>query len=148
MTKSWGPPTWLFLHTFIEKMYPPFYQKNVPTIIKFIRRICTNLPCSYCDTHARAYMKRLTPGAVPTKPHMQQFLLNFHNDVNKRLGKPQFTNLNLYRRARLGNIFKNFERGYATSTALTRRFSEAANRKRLVIEIQSFLNTNTGQFKW
>ena len=148
MTKIWGPPTWLFLHTFIEKMNEKFYKNNIIKVIGLIKNVCHNLPCSYCDIHSRSYLKHLTPKAVPTKTHMKQFLFKFHNDVNKRIHKPQFTNFEQYKRAKLENIFQNFNNHYPHTSALSKRFISGITRKRIVKKIRTFLLDNSRHFKW
>ena len=152
MTKIWGPPTWIFLHTFIEKMNDSFYVDNITTILNLIKDVCFNLPCLICmgeADHARSYLKNIISTDVPTKNHMKEFLFNFHNHVNERLHKPQFTNFNQYKRAKLNNIFKYFSVHYvASSTIFTKRFLPEIVRKRIVKNIKSFLNDNSQHFRW
>jgi len=148
MTNNWGRPTWLFLHTFIEKMDPTFYINNKSIIIAFIKRICNNLPCNICDKHARKYLINLTPSSVPTKLHMEQFLFTFHNNVNKRIQKPIFVDTNMYRLAKLRPIFTYFSKTYPINSALSKNFIDSRGRKKTVDDIRKFINEHTNQFKW
>ena len=152
MIKIWGPPTWIFLHTFIEKMNSSFYIDNTTTILNLIKEICFNLPCVTCmgeTDHARSYLENTVSTDVPTKTHMKQFLFNFHNHVNKRLHKPQFTNFNQYQRAKLDNIFKYFSINYSNNTApFSKRFSPDLTRKQIIKKIRTFLLNNSRHFRW
>ena len=148
MTKNWGPPTWIFLHTYIEKMSPDLYSKNVATIIGHIKMICNNLPCPYCITHATNYLKNVTTSSVPNKEAMIHMLFTFHNNVNRRLKKSKFHNINLYKRANLRNIFSIFEKFYKMPQTLNKRFTAKIQRKLVIKTLREFINNNVSHFKW
>ena len=146
MTKYWGPPTWLFMHSFIQLMSDDLYTQNITKIIQFIKSICSLLPCPDCKVHAVVYTKNLNPRLVPTKEHMAYYLFKFHNDVNKRTGKPIFTNFKQYETAKLQVIFKNFDNAFNRGT--NRNFAQSLARKELVKKIRDFINSNNNKFTW
>lgn len=147
MVNYWGPPTWIFFHSFIECINPDFYKQNISTIISIIKSICFMLPCPFCVKDAKQAMKSLNNNHVPTKEHMKQFLFNFHNSVNDRLRKPRFTNYTKYKYARFNNIINNFLQSFKTP-AFSKRFTEQLQRKKLKKRITKFIYNNTSQFIW
>lgn len=90
----WGPHYWATYHCYAQT-YP-----NKPTpIIKdaaraFIKVIPFTLPCATCSDHAYFFIKNAFVNdpnlnqTVSSKKEMVKFFKAFHNDVNKRLGKP------------------------------------------------------------
>ena len=117
--KRWAVPTWLFLHTFAEKVNEKFYLRHIVPCLSMIKAICSHLPCPDCRTHATAYMEHLTPWHIRTRSHLQRALFYFHNYVNRRLGKPEFniSQLRNYKQHRLAFILPLFVKGF------THRFS-------------------------
>lgn len=85
-SKNWGNSTWLFLHTFAEKINPEFYEANVSNIFKIVRTICVNLPCPDCSKHADNFFNNIHFGSITTHSGFKSMLWNFHNNVNRRLG--------------------------------------------------------------
>lgn len=85
-SKNWGNVTWVFLHTFAEKINPEFYEANVYNIINLIRRICVNLPCPDCSKHASSFFNNIQIGSISTHDKFKSFIWDFHNTVNSRLG--------------------------------------------------------------
>lgn len=147
MVNYWGPPTWIFFHSFIECIKPEFYKQNISTIISIIKNVCFILPCPFCVKDAKQVMKSLNNKRVPTKEHMKQFLFNFHNSVNVRLRKPRFTNYDKYKYARFNNITNTFLQSFKTP-AFSKRFTEQLQRKKLKKRITDFIYNNTSQFIW
>ena len=90
MTKSWGPCTWFLFHTLAEKIKEERFMELKPGLIDIIKNICSNLPCPDCKQHATAKIKTLNDKAINNKDSLKKALLLFHNEVNKRLNKPQF----------------------------------------------------------
>ena len=46
-------------------------------------------PCPPCAEHFAAHMQQ-SPPTTESRTALSRFLCNYHNDVNLRLGKPQF----------------------------------------------------------
>ena len=89
-----GPPLWFVLHN-AAAHYPPFpapvereRMKNV------ILGLPTLLPCLECKEHATAHIERNRANLdaiVASRDNLVRFFVDFHNYVNKRLGKSIFT---------------------------------------------------------
>jgi hypothetical protein len=132
MSSFWGKPTWIFLHTFAEKINEDFYIKNRKHIIKIVYSICEGLPCPICKTHAMAFMTRVTEKTVPNKNQFIAMFINFHNNVNLRLGKPKFDlkNYNIYKNKNIKIVFNDFKITYGKKyTSILSRTAEEYNRE-------------------
>jgi Erv1 / Alr family len=92
--KIWGPHFWKILH--IGSLhYPNNPSQEVQDRMKwFIRGIPVMLPCDECFDHANAHIIRQEPNLsviASSKNNLFQFFVDFHNYVNKRHGKKQYT---------------------------------------------------------
>lgn len=95
---EWGPLYWKLLHGMAE------YSGKFQSIIlqnderAYWKKLLTTLegvlPCKECRQHAHEYI--LThPVQIPDDPadvhtYIKMWLYEFHEDVNRRLGKPSF----------------------------------------------------------
>ncbi len=86
-TSIWGPSGWKFLHS-IAFSYPdePTKQqqqevKNLFTALKYL------LPCGDCCMN---YSNEVGEIPVESNDKLSRWLVDFHNSVNKRLGKPTY----------------------------------------------------------
>ncbi|CAG0884918.1 unnamed protein product [Cyprideis torosa] len=84
-----GKATWSFLHT-MAAYYPdtPTAQQQ-KDMCSFIRTFGQFYPCHICANHFRK-MCETHPPVVTSRTNLSQWFCERHNDVNKRLGKPQF----------------------------------------------------------
>lgn len=109
MTKIeiWGPTVWMFLHSFIEQINSEAYKNKKGDIFGHIKSICSLLPCPICRTHAQEYLRNIKLYKLKEKVDFQVMLLNFHNAVNKRKGKPRydFNKLEIYRTYNLPKLY-------------------------------------------
>lgn len=154
MSSFWGAPTWVFLHTFAEKINSNYFSIQKKSIIKLIKTICENLPCPNCRMHANEYMKRVNSSNVNSKEKLIAMLIHFHNNVNERLGKQRF-NANFYdqyKKNKLNFVFENFQKTFAKryTSALSRTQNELYmenQRIELTKKIYFFLKANRKNFK-
>ena len=75
----------------LEKIKEEEFTDAKHKLLSFIANICNNLPCPECAQHARSKIGTLNANNIKTKRDLQLMLLSFHNFVNQRTGKPQFT---------------------------------------------------------
>lgn len=149
MSKTWGTPTWKFFHSLAEHVDAEFYKHNRTIFKQFITGICSVLPCMECSKHSIKYIKyNLTDGKISTKEDLKRFFLNFHNDVNKRKGKPIFTDIEIYKRSSLYDSYMNFKREYTSNKISSRGFCDTLQRRNIIISFEKFLNSNKASFKW
>lgn len=93
----WGPPLWRLLHSIAEVAETDTEWVNLLTTLR------TCLPCPDCAHHYNAWVDGHAVDGVSIK----SWLLDLHNDVNRRKGVPQWTpemvsaSVNTVRRERL-----------------------------------------------
>lgn len=98
--KVWGPPFWFSLH-----VSAAHYPENPSQIVRErmkqrILAIPYEVPCSTCRPHASAFVEAnrdKLDEIVSNKHSLGKFYVNFHNQVNKRYGKPEWTYEQAYR---------------------------------------------------
>tara|TARA_B100001059_G_scaffold217659_1_gene237115 strand:- start:1964 stop:2455 length:492 start_codon:yes stop_codon:yes gene_type:complete len=97
----WGPAFWFSLHNGATK-YPlnasPLWRERMKS---FIKGIPVMVPCEKCADHATAYIESCSnlDEVVKNRVSLFKFFVDFHNFVNRRLGKheiPLKTAIDLY----------------------------------------------------
>jgi hypothetical protein len=90
----WGPAFWFSLHNGALR-YPvnaaPLWRQRMK---HFILGIPVMVPCEKCSDHATAYIEgnyNRIDTVVSGREELFKFFWEFHNYVNKRLGKPRMT---------------------------------------------------------
>ena len=89
--KVWGPYIWYMLHGLAEKIKDKSFHGLKNELLEHIFNICVNLPCPSCSTHSREYLQKIDFKKIKTKQELRLMLLDFHNNVNTRLRKPNFS---------------------------------------------------------
>ena len=149
MSKYWATPTWYFFHSFAEHIDDDFYKENKTIICDMLRGICLNLPCYDCTSHAVQYTKHtLLPKYVSDKERLKEYFFTFHNSVNMRTGKGQFTDYDMYKSSKLEYITKLFVNRFGGYKNSQKGFSDTLNRRRKCSEITDFLKNNSKYFRW
>lgn len=144
----WGFDTWRFLHTMSEKIKEENYETEKVKILSIIKSICNTLPCPDCKSHAVTFMKKITIKNIPNKQNLQILLLNFHNEVNKRLKKEIQSNeiLETYKSNNLIEIIHTFVKVYSRPVHNNRLMMDSLNRNFLMKEILKYFNSNIDKF--
>ena len=78
---TWGPRMW-------KKMHVESLNQNLYTFAHLLTRVDKTIPCSACRQHFRAYAKS---HLIRPNTDLVKWTIDFHNDVNDRLGKPQLS---------------------------------------------------------
>jgi hypothetical protein len=107
MAKSWSVPTWIFLHTLAANIPEERYPSLRAEVLQNIKALCSVLPCPDCARHATDTLAKVELKHVMTKDALKEMLWTFHNSVNARLRKKQFTKdeLAIYDRCNLAVIY-------------------------------------------
>lgn len=91
-----GRSSWTLLHS-IAATYPENpSNKHQSDLKQFLKLFGNFYPCWYCGEDFEKYMDKNEP-ATGTQDEFGKWLCEAHNDVNAKLGKPQF-DCNLWKR--------------------------------------------------
>ena len=140
MTRYWGPCTWYLFHTLAEKVKDEHFLTIKDSLIVNIKNICSNLPCPECAGHAQHKLSSLNVKNILSKHDLQLMLLSFHNDVNKRVGNPLFTEQQMdekYKTANTGNIIQYFLQTWKKPNANPKLLTVSLHKGRI---LQEFIN--------
>ena len=96
MTKVWGPPGWMFLHS-ITMGYPikinEYDEKHIirkNKIKDFFESIGYVFPCRYCRESYQDFIKEIPiDNYLHSRKDLTLWLYKIHNKVNDKLGVPQ-----------------------------------------------------------
>ena len=145
MTKKiWGNACWYLFHTLAFKLNNK-YKHEIPIILKHFINLCGNLPCPSCTNHAQNLLKTLNKEKIKDKESLINMLLEFHNKVNKSIGKPIFTRKQhdeLYKRANLKKILENFHNVMRLNLGQTRAMVYTLSRRRCISNIYKYVIDN------
>ena len=75
----------------------------------FIKDVCRNLPCPFCAEHATMLLNKYKYyNKIKKKDDLKQFILEFHNIVNKKTKKPlqDKTILNKYKSININKLLQ------------------------------------------
>jgi hypothetical protein len=144
--KVWGPPVWIFLHTFSVNISEYGYSKIGMQFYAYLTRICRLLPCPECAEHATKFISSIKSGMLKTKYDMANMLCNFHNSVNSRKRLPHFNNalLPAYENVSIITAFNNFVKAFTLPSQ--RLMNENLHRKMLTFHLQKFIHSNLFYF--
>ncbi|POR36897.1 Sulfhydryl oxidase [Tolypocladium paradoxum] len=84
-----GRSTWTLLHS-IAATYPETPSRSQQSdLLSFVRLFSKLYPCWVCAEDFRTYLGREVP-RVGSRDEFGKWLCGAHNDVNRKLGKPEF----------------------------------------------------------
>ena len=144
---TWGPPTWIFLHTLAAKIKEESFPIIGPNLILLIIQICYNLPCSDCSQHAKQFWAKVKTGNIKNKTDLINLLFVFHNMVNKRKRLPPFkyVDLQYYLTRNVIETHNQFARNFNTKGNMN-LINEAFHRDRMLISLRTWLMNNLRHF--
>lgn len=148
-TMTWGQPTWFLLHTIAQKVKDDQFPKIRRELFDIILKICNNLPCPDCATHATRYMQGINFDTIVTKQHLKDLLFRFHNSVNARKGYPLFEFKELdakYSSANTVNIIQSFMIHFENRSYSSRVSAHNFHRGLAITKIKKWLFENARHF--
>ena len=143
----WGPATWNFFHTIVEKIKEEHFNIIGPQVFQMIRRVCLNLPCPECSQHATAFLNRVNFSKIHSKDQFKEMVCFFHNSVNQRKRKPMYpcSELAIYADYNLIQVFNRFVATYHTRGNF-KLLAESFQRKIVVQELKKWLSEHLQYF--
>jgi len=88
--KEWGNIYWGKLQARARRWAARPSPSQVLAEHRFLQSVFRRLPCAECRTHALAYYWDYYPQLEGGRVAYTRWLFDFHNHVNKRLGKPHY----------------------------------------------------------
>ena len=85
--KQWGPHIWATLHAIAEGAPENPTPEEYIAYRNIFHALPTILPCEKCRHHAKQRLEA-TPISYKSGHDLKRSIWDFHNDVNKSLGKP------------------------------------------------------------
>ena len=143
----WGVSTWRLFHTMAARIREESYPYLKGQLLAVVKQICYNLPCPECARHATQFMRNVHLASLPNKTVFISMLFQFHNSVNARLGKRQYTleDLKEYKNRNIGIDLQNFLTFYAKRYNVTLQAgiqSTELIRRRIAISVRAWLQKN------
>lgn len=145
----WGPAIWYLFHTMAEKVKESSFNIIRDDLIRVVRKVCSNLPCPSCTTHAVQYLNKVDMSKIQTKEDLKQMLYIFHNDVNKRTGKPEYSYNDLnqkYPKGKLREIITVFFRYFEDKHKSVHMLSNDMYTMRVSKELREWFTRNIHHF--
>ena len=145
----WGNITWKFLHTMIEKIKEQNFDNEREKLLYLVKKICNNLPCPDCKSHANTFMKNVKITHVRSKEEFKYLLFDLHNEVNNRLKKdiPQKNILDEYKEYKFIPIIKTFIQVFSKPIVNNRLMMDSLNRNFFMKELVSYFRHNIDKFE-
>ena len=144
---SWGPSTWMFIHTLASKIKETSFPLIGPNLILVLIHICNNLPCPECSQHAKHFWSKVKTANIKNKSDLINLLFVFHNMVNQRKQLRQFKyeNLNYYESKNVIDTYNSFSKNFNTHGNMN-LINESFHRNMMLSSLRNWLMSNVNHF--
>lgn len=144
---SWGPSTWLFIHTLAAKIKETSFPLIGTSLILVLIQICNNLPCPECAQHAKHFWSKVKTANIKNKTDLINLLFVFHNMVNQRKQLRHFKhdNLKYYESKNVIDTYNLFSRNFNTHGNMN-LINESFHRNMMLSSLRNWLMTNINHF--
>lgn len=145
----WARYTWGLMHLVSIKIKDDDFLKEKQNILKIITTICHNLPCPHCRSHAIQFLNKSKEfKVISTKTQLIDFLFNFHNIVNKKIGKKCYDKsiLKQYDAISLDKVISIWNKYFKLFYVDQYIFKEEIQRSNAKKAIVNYLKTNSHIF--
>jgi len=107
---KWDTITWIFFHSFVQKVKGEYFLKNKNVLFNIVTYICQNLPCPKCKNHATEYLSQHNIRSCNNKQDLIDYMWRFHNKVSVGLKKDVFSHdsLEVYKSANFHKVCSLF----------------------------------------
>ena len=144
---SWGPSTWIFMHTLAVKIKETSFPLIGPNLILILIQICNNLPCPECSQHAKQFWSKVKTANIKNKTDLINLLFVFHNMVNKRkqLQPFKYENLQYYETRNIIETYNIFARNFNTRGNMN-LINESFHRNMMIASLRTWIMSNLAHF--
>ena len=140
--QQWGNITWYLFHGIAEKIKEDKFLELKPTIINIIKSICGNLPCPDCSEHATKFLNSVNFNNIQNKNDFKIFLFKFHNMINSKTNKSQFSKEdfdNKYKNIIVSKIFQYFIKIYSVGNKSEKMMMYTAFKNKFLSELKQMM---------
>ena len=144
---TWGPPTWIFMHTLAAKVKEEHFSTIGPQMIAIFIQICSVLPCPECSQHAKEFWSKVKVSNVKTKEDLVNLLFVFHNMVNKRKHLLPFRHVDLqfYHTRNVIITYNSFANHFNTRGNMN-LLNDSFHRNLLLVSLRKWVMTHIAFF--
>lgn len=142
--KIWGNAIWYFIHTLSFKLKSEYSNKS-NELMGIFYNICINTPCEFCSQDSKRILGNLNMHNINNKEDLIKVMFEFHNKVNKKINKNEFTIdefNNKYSSANTINIIKNFLNIMRQDIRNDKAMMNNFNRKLMIENVNRYLKNN------
>jgi hypothetical protein len=146
--KVWGNACWLLFHAMAVNLKDEHHEM-AQSILNLIVHICKNLPCPDCSRHSIEILRKINRQNIKTKSDLVTVIFEFHNIVNERTQKKQFTKEehdNLYKQVHLGFALKQWYSVMLSRMPGEKNMLYSISRNIMIKNVNSFFNKNKHVF--
>jgi len=150
--KKWGNITWDLIHSIVVLCPADKFNDLRESIIGCINDICCILPCPLCKDHASQYLRKVKWKTILTKDALHAEIVNFHNNVNKRLSKKELSASEAYalydrkNMREVGNLYGKYYTEMPKKGTPYALMTGTIKNEKLKL-IRTFLNRNIGIYE-
>jgi len=143
----WGPPIWTLFHVLAEKINENAYHYYVGQIFNVIKTICSALPCPECTNDATIFLAKIKVQDLKTKVNLKNMIYLFHNYVNVKKRRPlyNYSNLEIYKKYNIINVFNRFISVYHTRGNM-KLLAESFQRQIILKNVRDWFTRNIMAF--
>ena len=88
----WGPHLWFYMHTLSFNYPEKPNAENIENHLAFFENLKFTLPCENCRKHyIKFYENNKIDDSLVSRQKLIEWVLDLHNDVNRRNNKPQWS---------------------------------------------------------
>ena len=142
-TNQWGNATWLLFHTLAAQIDEDKFNNNKIILIDIVVSTCSHLPCPICMNDAKNIINKANINNIQNKADFIEFLRQFHNIVNIKLGNKTYSEeeiVNMYDKKNLVNVINHFIQIYSRSSGNMKMIAQSFQRKNFIKSITPKLN--------
>jgi len=141
--ENWGNNIWYLFHSIAHKIKEDRFEFHRTNLFFIIKTISNTLPCPDCSKDATIMLSKIDYNNIRNKNDFKMFLFNFHNAINAKLNKPQFSYESLdskYQNVNINALYYNLAIIYNINTNIPQLMSSSFHKNLSFPKIQEALN--------
>lgn len=148
MSKQWGNAYWEMFHSVSYKLNN---NNKVKELLEIFIKLCNLLPCPICKSHSNMYLSKINKNIIKTKENLVDLFFNFHNNVNKKNRKKEFTKekyINKYSKINLITVLNNFVVNFMKYKEIGKLDTDYLQKQLFINNFINFIKSNRHIFNY